>query len=278
MEPPSEKPLTIFHPPTKHVLPGPIRGDTNLMLQHGLQKHYIKYCEKAIKEDLSSFLPDISGSFDYPLDKPTELNSNPLSLQTVVNDALSSSLMRTIQPLTNDQLNSFRLYPTPLNEQMRAKLELEMSAPSVNAKKKKRKAEKEQKKQQLQMQQIQGTNLLPSEVNNFQPAQMAPPAANLQPKPVQFSAGRPSGLAAIPSNLSQAQTLKHQQNVANMTHYIAPISAQQRQMQQLTQQNASANRSSPVMMAGSDEMKKRKRKEKDLAKKKKSKKDRTTNF
>merc|ERR1712226_683080 len=100
---------------------GQIRGDMNLLQYYNQQKLYSKYCEKNIKEPLSSFLPDTTGFFD----KPSEL-----SLSNVVNDSLRNGLSHPIGQLTDQQLKAFRLHPDPLSETTKKELERDMSSPS----------------------------------------------------------------------------------------------------------------------------------------------------
>ncbi|KAK3707789.1 hypothetical protein QZH41_008572 [Actinostola sp. cb2023] len=56
--------------------PSEVSGSTNLLVQNGLEQVYHKFCSKKVKENLSAFLPLVSGksvSRDCSVVKTTEL-------------------------------------------------------------------------------------------------------------------------------------------------------------------------------------------------------------
>ena len=141
------KGLNIYHPNKGNVEPSKIRGDMNLLRYYNEQKLYSKYCEKTIKEPLSSFLPDMMGLFDKP---------SPMPLQSII----QNSIVTPIISLTPDQLNAFRLAPEALPKNIRDKLmvEQDMESPSVKQKKMKKKQAREILKQLHENQQVSVTN------------------------------------------------------------------------------------------------------------------------
>lgn len=95
-EPPGERELT---------------GATNLMAYYGLEHSYSKFSGKKVKEQLSSFLPNLPGVIDGPG------NIDNSSLQSVIEKPPIGG--KELLPLTNVQLAGFRLHPGPLPEQYR---------------------------------------------------------------------------------------------------------------------------------------------------------------
>lgn len=95
-EPPGESELT---------------GATNLMNYYGLEHSYSKFSGKKLKEQLSSFLPNLPGIIDRPG------HSDNSSLRSVIEKPPIGG--KELLPLTSVQLAGFRLHPGPLPEQYR---------------------------------------------------------------------------------------------------------------------------------------------------------------
>ncbi|XP_046390577.1 mediator of RNA polymerase II transcription subunit 19 isoform X2 [Ischnura elegans] len=95
-EPPGESDLT---------------GATNLMAYYGLEHSYSKFSGKKVKEQLSSFLPNLPGMIDAPG------NQDNSSLRSVIEKPPIGG--KELLPLTSVQLAGFRLHPGPLPEQYR---------------------------------------------------------------------------------------------------------------------------------------------------------------
>ncbi|XP_029155956.1 mediator of RNA polymerase II transcription subunit 19 [Nylanderia fulva] len=95
-EPPGESELT---------------GATNLMAYYGLEHSYSKFSGKKLKEQLSSFLPNLPGI----IDKPGHHDNS--SLRSVIEKPPICG--KELLPLTSVQLAGFRLHPGPLPEQYR---------------------------------------------------------------------------------------------------------------------------------------------------------------
>ncbi|XKL59194.1 hypothetical protein PGB90_000210 [Kerria lacca] len=113
-EPPGESELT---------------GAKNLMVYYGLEHTYSKFCGKRVKESLSAFLPHLPGYIDTPG------NQDNSSLRSVIEKPPIAG--KEILPLSNMQLNGFRLHPGPLPEQYR--YENQMPQKKHKTKKKKNK-------------------------------------------------------------------------------------------------------------------------------------------
>lgn len=95
-EPPGESELT---------------GAVNLMTYHGLEHTYSKFSGKKVKEQLSSFLPNLPGVIDTPGHQDNS------SLRSVIEKP--PIIGKELLPLTGVQLAGFRLHPGPLPEQYR---------------------------------------------------------------------------------------------------------------------------------------------------------------
>ncbi|XP_023018483.1 mediator complex subunit 19 [Leptinotarsa decemlineata] len=95
-EPPGESELT---------------GATNLMTYYGLEHSYSKFSGKKLKEQLSSFLPTLPGVIDSPGQQDNS------SLRSVIEKPPIGG--KELLPLSNVQLDGFRLHPGPLPEQYR---------------------------------------------------------------------------------------------------------------------------------------------------------------
>ncbi|CAG9831121.1 unnamed protein product [Diabrotica balteata] len=95
-EPPGESELT---------------GATNLMTYYGLEHSYSKFSGKKLKEQLSSFLPTLPGVIDSPGQQDNS------SLRSVIEKPPVGG--KELLPLSNIQLDGFRLHPGPLPEQYR---------------------------------------------------------------------------------------------------------------------------------------------------------------
>ncbi|XP_044734583.1 mediator of RNA polymerase II transcription subunit 19 [Chrysoperla carnea] len=94
-------------PPEKSEL----TGATNLMTYYGLEHSYSKFSGKKVKEQLSSFLPNLPGIIDAPGQQDNS------SLRSVIEKPPIGG--KEILPLTSVQLAGFRLHPGPLPEQYR---------------------------------------------------------------------------------------------------------------------------------------------------------------
>ncbi|KAL7302965.1 mediator of RNA polymerase II transcription subunit 19 [Trichogramma pretiosum] len=95
-EPPGESELT---------------GARNLMAYYGLEHSYSKFSGKKLKEQLSSFLPNLPGVIDTPGDQDNS------SLRSLIDKPPIGG--KELLPLTSLQLSGFRLHPGPLPEQYR---------------------------------------------------------------------------------------------------------------------------------------------------------------
>ncbi|KAL1140273.1 hypothetical protein AAG570_000205 [Ranatra chinensis] len=95
-EPPGESDLT---------------GAVNLMAYYGLEHTYSKFSGKKVKEQLSSFLPNLPGIIDAPGHQDNS------SLRSVFEKPPIGG--KELRPLTTVQLAGFRLHPGPLPEQYR---------------------------------------------------------------------------------------------------------------------------------------------------------------
>ncbi|XP_020893944.1 mediator of RNA polymerase II transcription subunit 19 isoform X2 [Exaiptasia diaphana] len=90
--------------------PSEATGSTNLLVEHGLQQVYHKFCSKKVKDSLSAFLPLVSGYVD-------EKGSTQNSLQSVVDKPPVGG--KELIPLPSHALSGFRLNPGPIPEQFR---------------------------------------------------------------------------------------------------------------------------------------------------------------
>ncbi|XP_050090528.1 mediator of RNA polymerase II transcription subunit 19 isoform X1 [Anopheles aquasalis] len=88
---------------------GELTGATNLMAHYGLEHSYSKFSGKKVKEQLSSFLPNLPGV----IDGPGHLDNS--SLRSVIEKP--PIVGKELLPLTSVQLAGFRLHPGPLPEQ-----------------------------------------------------------------------------------------------------------------------------------------------------------------
>lgn len=88
---------------------GELTGATNLMAHYGLEHSYSKFSGKKVKEQLSSFLPNLPGV----IDGPGHLDNS--SLRSVIEKPPIGG--KDLLPLTSVQLAGFRLHPGPLPEQ-----------------------------------------------------------------------------------------------------------------------------------------------------------------
>ncbi|KRT80213.1 hypothetical protein AMK59_7752 [Oryctes borbonicus] len=88
-----------------------LTGATNLMAYYGLEHSYSKFSGKKLKEQLSSFLPTLPGVIDAPGQQDNS------SLRSVIEKP--PIVGKELLPLTNVQLDGFRLHPGPLPEQYR---------------------------------------------------------------------------------------------------------------------------------------------------------------
>ncbi|CAH1100677.1 unnamed protein product [Psylliodes chrysocephalus] len=88
-----------------------LTGATNLMTYYGLEHSYSKFSGKKLKEQLSSFLPTLPGVIDSPGQQDNS------SLRSVIEKPPVGG--KELLPLSNIQLDGFRLHPGPLPEQYR---------------------------------------------------------------------------------------------------------------------------------------------------------------
>lgn len=88
-----------------------VTGATNLMSYNNLEHSYSKYSGKKVKEQLSSFLPNLPGVIDGPG------QSDNSSLRSVIDKP--PIVGKELLSLTSVQLAGFRLHPGPLPEQYR---------------------------------------------------------------------------------------------------------------------------------------------------------------
>ncbi|XP_073985497.1 mediator complex subunit 19 [Rhodnius prolixus] len=90
---------------------GELTGAVNLMAAYGLEHTYSKFSGKKVKEQLSSFLPNLPGIIDTPGHQDNS------SLRSVIEKPPIGG--KELRPLTSVQLAGFRLHPGPLPEQYR---------------------------------------------------------------------------------------------------------------------------------------------------------------
>lgn len=88
-----------------------ICGSTNLLAHYNLEHSYNKFSGKKIKEQLSSFLPNLPGVLDVQQGNDQD-NS---TLRSVIEKPPIGG--KELLPLTSFQLAGFRLHPGPLPEQ-----------------------------------------------------------------------------------------------------------------------------------------------------------------
>lgn len=88
-----------------------LTGATNLMAYYGLEHSYSKFSGKKLKEQLSSFLPNLPGIIDGPGQQDNS------TLRSVIDKPPIGG--KELLPLTSSQLAGFRLHPGPLPEQYR---------------------------------------------------------------------------------------------------------------------------------------------------------------
>lgn len=84
-----------------------LTGATNLMSYYGLEHSYSKFSGKKLKEQLSSFLPTLPGVIDSPGQQDNS------SLRSVIEKPPIGG--KELLPLTNVQLDGFRLHPGPVS-------------------------------------------------------------------------------------------------------------------------------------------------------------------
>ncbi|KAI0239490.1 Mediator of RNA polymerase II transcription subunit 19 [Lamellibrachia satsuma] len=107
---------SVFHSGAFYLMKEPpeqgeLTGSTNLMAYYGLEHSYNKYCSKKLKEELSTFLPNLPGNIDTP-----GLHDNS-SLRSVIEKPPITG--KELIPLSGAALTGFRLHPGPLPEQYR---------------------------------------------------------------------------------------------------------------------------------------------------------------
>ncbi|XP_031556911.1 mediator of RNA polymerase II transcription subunit 19-like [Actinia tenebrosa] len=85
-------------------------GSENLLVHHGLEQVYQKFCSKKVKESLSAFLPHVPGYID-------EKGNPDNSLRSVIDKPPIGG--KELLPLPTHALSGFRLNPGPIPEQFR---------------------------------------------------------------------------------------------------------------------------------------------------------------
>lgn len=90
-------------PPAKSEL----TGATNLMAHYGLEHSYSKFSGKKVKEQLSSFLPNLPGVIDGPG------QSDNSTLRSVIEKPPIGG--KELMQLNSMQLSGFRLHPGPVS-------------------------------------------------------------------------------------------------------------------------------------------------------------------
>jgi len=91
---------------------GELTGATNLMAYYGLEHSYSKFSGKKVKEQLSSFLPNLPAVVDGMG------NMEGATLRSVIEKPPIGG--KELLPLSSVQLAGFRLHPGPLPEQYRS--------------------------------------------------------------------------------------------------------------------------------------------------------------
>lgn len=89
-----------------------LTGSTNLLAHYNLEHSYNKFSGKKIKEQLSSFLPNLPGVLDGVPQSSIHDNS---TLRSVIEKPPIGG--KELLPLTSFQLAAFRLHPGPLPDQ-----------------------------------------------------------------------------------------------------------------------------------------------------------------
>ncbi|KAL5292913.1 MED19 family protein [Megaselia abdita] len=106
---------TIVHSGPFYLMKEPsgeaeITGATNLMAHYGLEHSYGKFSGKKVKEQLSTFLPNLPGCDGMP-------NMENSTLRSVIEKPPIGG--KELHMLSSVQLAGFRLHPGPLPEQYR---------------------------------------------------------------------------------------------------------------------------------------------------------------
>lgn len=90
------------------VASGELTGATNLIQHHNLEHSFNKFCGRKVKDQLSSFLPNLPGNIDGPA------KDSESSLRRLIERPPITSI--EIVPLTKTQLDSaFRLHVGPVS-------------------------------------------------------------------------------------------------------------------------------------------------------------------
>ena len=89
--------------------PDQLSGSMNLLVHHGLESTYNRFCIKKVKESLSSYLSIVPNSMDEP---STDIKS---TLQHLIKDPpITTKSIQQIEP--GSLMAAFRLHPGPLPE------------------------------------------------------------------------------------------------------------------------------------------------------------------
>merc|ERR1712168_1403432 len=106
--------LKIYYQSLAPVQPSIVRGDKNLLRYFNSMKLYHKYCERNIKEKLSSYLSDIPGDLD---------NTNVPINQIIHKPPIQNDII----PLSKDQLKSFQLESGSLDDKLKQEFENQLN-------------------------------------------------------------------------------------------------------------------------------------------------------
>jgi len=116
-----------------------LTGATNLILHHNLEHSYNKFCSgRKLKDQLSSFLPNLPGNIDIPAG-----TNDMSSLKSLIERPPICG--KELLPLTQSQLMGFRLHPGPIPEQLRP---IGLSSVSSSTKKHKKHKKDRDKKEE----------------------------------------------------------------------------------------------------------------------------------
>lgn len=100
----------VYFPENRCAVEQVHTGETNLIQQHGLESTYHRYCNKKVKEELSSFLPNVCGNVDVPGNDKGYTLLGLFERPPICN--------KEINPLSQCQMIGFRLHPGPVPPQI----------------------------------------------------------------------------------------------------------------------------------------------------------------
>lgn len=100
--------VVFFYSSSIFTAPSELTGGTNLIQYHNLEHSFNKFCGRKIKDQLSSFLPNLPGNIDVPA------SQDDSSLRKIIERPPITSI--EIVPLNKQQLDSaFRLHVGPVS-------------------------------------------------------------------------------------------------------------------------------------------------------------------